>query len=142
MDAADALVVIKYADPRFDMQIPGKLFQYLPRGKPILGIMRPSTEAAEILRRSGVGLVAANNDIDRIAGHVLQIWRNRGQLHRMCKPDAVYIEQFSRRRMAQRCHSLLLQTLQSGRNRRAGLTGTERNFAHSCSREPAAKSAA
>jgi glycosyltransferase involved in cell wall biosynthesis len=120
MDEADALVVIKYADPSFDMQIPGKLFQYLPRGKPVLGIMRPSTEAAEILRRAGNGVVAANNDVDGIAEHVFQMWCNRGQLHKICKPDVSYIEQFSRRQMAQRCHDLLMETVQRERRRRAG----------------------
>ena len=93
MDLSDVLVVIKYDNANFDMQIPGKLFQYLGRGKPILGIMR-KTEAAEILIQSGIGIVVGH-DSKVIAESILNLWNNRDRLRAVFKPDWRYINQFS-----------------------------------------------
>ncbi|MBN1551755.1 hypothetical protein JW979_09810, partial [bacterium] len=51
MNRADVLVLIKFPGEKHNMQIPGKAFQYLGRGKPILGIMG-DCEAAHIIKRS------------------------------------------------------------------------------------------
>jgi hypothetical protein len=94
MDRAHVLVVIKFDNPEFDLQIPGKTFQYLGRGKPILGIMR-ETEAAEILRRSRIGTVLDHSNVDGISATLLDFWKNRTALHSVFKPDWDYIRQFS-----------------------------------------------
>jgi len=118
MDLADVLVVIKYADPLFDMQIPGKLFQYLAKVKPILGIMPPATEAAQILAASGLGLVSSNADVEGIAGNLRRIWEARNNFETLIEPDLDYIAQFSRERMANRCHEFLLRVVDQGAQRR------------------------
>jgi hypothetical protein len=94
MDRADVLVAIKFDDPQYDLQIPGKVFQYLARGKPILGLMR-ETEAASILRQSGLGLVRANSDIPGIAAALLELWDHRGALGDRFKPNWEFIKSFS-----------------------------------------------
>ena len=94
MDRADVLVAVKFDDPQYDMQIPGKIFQYLARGKPILGLMR-ETEAASILRRSGLGLVRANSDVPGIAAALLELWDHRGALNERFKPNWEFIKSFS-----------------------------------------------
>jgi glycosyltransferase involved in cell wall biosynthesis len=99
MARADVLVVIKFADAQHDLQIPGKLFQYLPQGKPILGIMRPHTEAATILRESGCGLVVANDDIPQLAATLERLWQahqNRSRMAELISPNVSFIEKFSR----------------------------------------------
>lgn len=96
MSQADALVVIKFADSAHDMQIPGKLFQYLPQRKPILGIMGPHTEAAELLRESGLGLIAGNDDVPRIAGWLDRLWQTRGASAGQVTPNESFIRRFSR----------------------------------------------
>ena len=98
MDLADILVVIKYDDPEFDMQIPGKLFQYLGRGKPILGIMR-KTEASEILLRSGIG-ITVNSDSKEISNTLIDLWRMRKCLKESYVPDWDYINNFSNNKLA------------------------------------------
>jgi hypothetical protein len=94
MNRAHVLVAIKFDDPQYDMQIPGKIFQYLARGKPILGLMR-ETEAASILRQSGLGLVRANSDIPGIAAALLELWDHRGALADRFKPNWEFIKSFS-----------------------------------------------
>ena len=88
------LVAIKFDDPQYDMQIPGKIFQYLACGKPILGLMR-ETEAASILRESGLGLIRANADIPGIAAALLELWAQRGALSDRFKPNWEFIKSFS-----------------------------------------------
>jgi glycosyltransferase involved in cell wall biosynthesis len=99
MDLADVLVAIKFDDPQYDLQIPGKIFQYLARGKPILGLMR-ETEAASILRQSGLGLVRANADIQGIAAGLLELFNHRQALSERFRPNWEFIKSFSVANMA------------------------------------------
>jgi hypothetical protein len=106
MREADVLVVIKFQDPAYNMQVPGKIFQYLPFGKPVLGIMG-ECEAAEILRRSGLGFTVRHQDTDGIARCLLDMWKSRRSLAETYRPDKAYIGQFSRGAMASRVNDLL-----------------------------------
>jgi hypothetical protein len=98
---ADVLVVIKYNDPEYDQQIPGKLFHCLGFGKPILGIMR-ETEAADILRNSGLGLVFDHSDVTGTAATLTELLRQRASLNQRFRPDWEYIRQFSFEEMTRR----------------------------------------
>jgi hypothetical protein len=100
MDRADMLVVIKFESAQYDLQVPGKLFQCLGRGKPILCLMR-ETEASAIARRSGLGIILANRDIPGISAALLDLCRNRGSLGQRFKADWQYIQQFSATAMAE-----------------------------------------
>lgn len=98
-ERADMLLVVKFPDPAFDMQIPGKLFKYLGYGKPILGIME-ECEAAEILRKSGLGVVASSSDSQRIGRILLQALSRTDSAFEGFRPVPHYIERFSRSTMA------------------------------------------
>jgi len=119
MDRSDVLVVIKHSEPRYDMQIPGKLFEYLGRGKPILGVMR-ETEAAEILRRSGLGRVVGNDDVEAIARHILEMWEARHDLGALFVPDLAYISGFSVAAMANKADQLAREALAAHAERDRG----------------------
>jgi glycosyltransferase involved in cell wall biosynthesis len=121
LDAADVLLVIKYVEEQYEMQIPGKLFEYLGTGKPILGIMRGSAEAAEILKRSRVGIVPEYGNPESLGRSILELWSQRGRLHEIYRADADYVDRFSSESMAQRVHELL-----SGVVARGGLAGETR----------------
>lgn len=111
MDGADVLLVVEAPDPAHNMQVPGKTFQYLSRGKPILGVML-ECETADIIRRSGLGLVAPPDDTRGIARHIVHFWQNREHLPSVFSPDWEYISEFSRARMAERVNGLLESLLQ------------------------------
>lgn len=106
MDQADVLVAVKFADALHNAQIPGKVFQYLGRGKPILGIMG-ECEAAEIILRSGLGVVVDPHDVEGIASAIAAYWRNRRALRALYAPDWDYVQRFSRGHMAERLNALL-----------------------------------
>jgi glycosyltransferase involved in cell wall biosynthesis len=106
MDRADVLVLIKYPDTSHNLQVPGKTFPYLGRGKPILGLM-VECEAAELLRRSGLGLMVGPEEVPALADQLLDLWRQRDELSRAFVPDWDYISQFSRSRTAERINALL-----------------------------------
>lgn len=49
-----------------DAVVPGKTFEYLAAGRPVLGLGPPSGEAATILRQSGAGVMLPNADAEGI----------------------------------------------------------------------------
>jgi glycosyltransferase involved in cell wall biosynthesis len=115
MAETDVLVVIKFPDPAFNMQIPGKLFRYFGFGKPILGVMG-ECEASDILRRSRLGIVVSHEDTDGIAHHVLRLLEQRNRLRELYRPDLEYITQFSQSSMAAKVGSLLDSLVREHKN--------------------------
>lgn len=63
--AADALLVHLKKDPLFEITIPSKTQAYMAVGRPIL--MAVDGDAAELIKRSGGGVVARSEDADSIA---------------------------------------------------------------------------
>lgn len=61
----DVLLLCRWADPREDDVIPGKLFEYIGARRPILSVGSETGEAAAIVRGGGFGLVS--NDPAAIA---------------------------------------------------------------------------
>jgi hypothetical protein len=113
MDAADVLVVIKFPDSAFDMQVPGKVFQYLGRGKPVLGIMGENTEAAAILRQSGLAEITKHNNTYQLTEIIVKYWANKDKLDEIYHPDWKYIHQFSRSHFGAQVSTLLDNALES-----------------------------
>lgn len=60
LDAADALLVHLRKDPLFEITIPSKTQAYMAVGKPLL--MAVDGDAADLVRESGGGVVAASED--------------------------------------------------------------------------------
>ena len=71
MRAADALVLIKHIDARYVGMVPGKFYEYLGAGRPILALV-PESEAASLVRDLGCGEVVAPDDGETVARVLLQ----------------------------------------------------------------------
>jgi hypothetical protein len=56
--AADVLLLCRWADPRDDGIIPGKIFEYIGARRPILAVGSTTGEAAQIIRGGDFGLVS------------------------------------------------------------------------------------
>jgi glycosyltransferase involved in cell wall biosynthesis len=73
------LLLIPDADGRGKGILTGKLFEYIAAKRPILALIPPDGEAADLLRQTGAGIVVAPDDNDAIAAALQDLrdrWRN------------------------------------------------------------------
>ena len=71
--AADVLVLIQ---PDNELQVPGKLYEMMLFGSPILALVDDGA-AADIVREHRLGVVAGSSDADRIAAAIVQVIQQR-----------------------------------------------------------------
>jgi glycosyltransferase involved in cell wall biosynthesis len=104
MSADIALVVRPHREISF-MSAPGKIFEYLAAGTPILAAV-PEGEAARIVRETGAGAVVTEEDPDAIAGMLPDVIES---LHggRGIRPRREEIEKFSRIHLTRRLAHIL-----------------------------------
>ncbi len=94
-------------------QVPGKLFENLKNGRPILGIMPAQCEAAAILRHSGLGFIHENDDVNGICNSVLSMWRMWRDGQSLSVPNPDFIKQFSLDRLPAKLKPSLVKATQS-----------------------------
>lgn len=90
---SDAILVVQPVSAA--LQVPGKIFESMKMCKPIIGLMPVDCETAVILRKSGVGVVHDENDIDGIKDTLIRLWDvwNDGKF--FITPDYTFIRDFS-----------------------------------------------
>jgi glycosyltransferase involved in cell wall biosynthesis len=84
------------------LQIPGKTYEYLSCGRPILALTPSHGALASLLRRSGGAWVVDPSDDDGIAAAVKTAYRAWAQQSKPGSPDAAVVAGFDRRVLAQR----------------------------------------
>jgi glycosyltransferase involved in cell wall biosynthesis len=57
-----------------DISVPGKIFEYMAAGKPILAITAPGSEVDQILRETGAGLSAPPDDPDALKALLMRAY--------------------------------------------------------------------
>ncbi len=67
MYVADALLLVANTTPGAEATVPGKLFEYLAIGRPILAVAPLDSSTADILAQTGGGWLAPAGDADAIA---------------------------------------------------------------------------
>jgi glycosyltransferase involved in cell wall biosynthesis len=80
--------------------LPGKLFEYLAMGKPVLAISPLDGEVARILRRTGAGRCVAPTDMQGIRNLLLDVYHHKQQGSNGFRPDWNEIQRFERQRLA------------------------------------------
>jgi glycosyltransferase involved in cell wall biosynthesis len=84
-----------------DISVPGKLFEYMATGKPILAITAPGSEVDRILRETAAGLSAPPGDPEAIRAmllHAFETWR-RGK--KLIEGRGAPVERYERPRLAE-----------------------------------------
>jgi glycosyltransferase involved in cell wall biosynthesis len=76
MARAPALLLLEADEPRGSLITPGKIFEYLAVGRPILALV-PAGPAADLVTRHGAGEVVSPSDAEAIARH-LERWITHG----------------------------------------------------------------
>ena len=69
---ADVLVLLKHTSERYVGLVPGKFYEYLGSGRPLLALV-PESEAAHLVRDLGCGAIAPPDDPEAIASVLLQL---------------------------------------------------------------------
>ncbi len=102
---ANVLIVVQTVDTS-KLQVPGKIFEYMRMSRPILAIM-PECEAADILRRSGLGLIHHPEDIDGIADTLIKLWSDWRTGRSSVRMDYDYVTQFSVKNLPEKLRPVL-----------------------------------
>ena len=87
---SDVLIVIQ---PGTGVQVPVKLYEYLPFRKPILALA-PSGALSTIVEDSGLGLVVDPDDADALEDAICHLYEHRHQLAERFRANAAYIAKF------------------------------------------------
>ena len=74
--------------------IPGKLYEYLKTGKPVLALAGDS-DCVDILLESGLGVVCSPFDSEKIADTLAFLVRNREELPSLYRPNQDVIDRYS-----------------------------------------------
>jgi glycosyltransferase involved in cell wall biosynthesis len=103
---ADLLLLWKPHGPGYRTMVPGKLYEYLDSGRPVLALLDPRDEAGALAARGGAELVAPG-DVDRLAAtleHRFDTWARDGRA-----PDArpAWLADHARAALAGRLATLL-----------------------------------
>ena len=109
-DSEALLLLIPEADGRGKGVLSGKVFEYLAAERPVIAAVPTDGEAAELLRSTGAGLVAAPDDVDGLADAVGELenrWR-AGDL------DGAPLSPDVRRRLSRRARAEELASLLRG----------------------------
>jgi glycosyltransferase involved in cell wall biosynthesis len=104
--SADALLLWKPRATGYRTMVPGKLYEYLDSGRPVLGLLPAQDEAADLVRRAG-GVVLPPGDPAALARELetrYMAWRQDGRA-----PDARprWLDEHARPQLAGRLAGLL-----------------------------------
>lgn len=85
--------------------IPGKLFEYLAAGRPILGIGNPAGDAARIVKETERGVFCGFDDSLMMKNEIMRLY----QLHRdnISNMKALNVERYSRRNLTKQVGGIL-----------------------------------
>ena len=104
---ADVVLNIANEDP---VQIPGKLFEYLGSGRPILHVGDRTDQSAELLKKAGTGWVCENRAV-AVAGMLAMLRDDKraGRLGNGLDRDPALLARYHWKRLAQEYESVLEQ---------------------------------
>lgn len=91
--------------------IPGKLFEYMASGTPVLGLGDPEGDAAAMLRQTGAGQMFARDDVEGVATHLAEVHARWRAGIRPAPVDPARLSPFSRRHQAGQLAALLRELL-------------------------------
>jgi glycosyltransferase involved in cell wall biosynthesis len=115
MTEGDLLLMTVGSDPGHASLLSGKMYEYLRVGRPILGIVPPSGEAAEVLRRTGAGIVPEADDPESLARTVRSCYSLHIEGKLGVTPNLEAVHAFDRRILTGRLAGLFDRVLDERR---------------------------
>jgi hypothetical protein len=98
--AADATLLIVDEIAGSEEVVPGKVYEYLGAGRPIIALAPPDGAIASLLRETGAGRIAPRQDIPAISKIVLQYYSAFLTGTAAVHPDSAAIARYERRSQA------------------------------------------
>ncbi len=95
MQVADALLLIGESGSEGKQYVPGKLYEYLFAGRPIMALLEDG-EAARIVREANAGVVVHPRDVQEMADAIVQFVRNKLQGIQPKAPTIAEVSKYSR----------------------------------------------
>jgi glycosyltransferase involved in cell wall biosynthesis len=95
MRSADALLLVANTTPGAEATVPGKLFEYLAMGRPVLAVAPPDSSTADVLEQTGGGWLAPAGEPEAIASVLAQAFYDRSR-----GADPRQVARFDRRVLA------------------------------------------
>jgi glycosyltransferase involved in cell wall biosynthesis len=96
--SADLLLLVANTTPGAEATVPGKLFEYLASGRPVLAVAPRQSATADVLRRTDGGWLAAADDQHAIACQLRAAFEAQ-RTGRACRADPAELARFDRRRL-------------------------------------------
>jgi glycosyltransferase involved in cell wall biosynthesis len=95
MRSADALLLVANTTPGAEATVPGKLFEYLAIGRPVLAVAPRDSSTADVLEQTGCGWLAPAGEPEAIASVLVQAFYDRSR-----RADPRQVARFDRRVLA------------------------------------------
>jgi glycosyltransferase involved in cell wall biosynthesis len=110
LESADALFLPLHAplDGQPTLVVPGKAYEYLGSGRPILA-MCPGGDMRDFVTGTNSGIVTDGDDVPAAADALVQLYRAKVEGRIITTQDRAAVEQFERRHLTQRLAQLLDQ---------------------------------
>ncbi len=107
MMGADVLWLFSGPGAKSEAELPGKVFEYMRCGKPILAVINPRGVCAEVLSPSGLAFIADNEDVSSIESNILKIYQLWEKGNLVARPDWNHIQSYERRTLAAKLAKVL-----------------------------------
>lgn len=98
---ADVLILI-VSSTRGEGNIPAKTFDYIGSGNPILALVPTNGDTAEIIRRTGIGIVIEPENVEAIKGAVMDLYRQWSEGDLKIEPDWSEIQKYETREVTKK----------------------------------------
>ena len=92
--------------PGTALQVPVKLYEYLPFEKPILALA-PAGAVTTIAEGSGLGVVVDPGDMAALEEALCQLYEHRDRLDERYRPDPEYIARFDGKAVSRQLQGIL-----------------------------------
>jgi len=104
---SDALLLVVDECDESREVVPGKVYEYIGSGKPLIATAPEDSAIADLLAETNGGYVAHQSNVEGIADVVLRLYRDHETGSRTLVPDAAAVSRYERRAMTGQLAALL-----------------------------------
>jgi len=107
MMKADLLLLILPVGKGSDSWVPGKLYEYLRCGRPILALIPEESDCGDIIKSAHAGFIAPPGDVEKIEAEIVRCYTLWKEKKLAIKPVREKVELYERKRLTQQLAEVL-----------------------------------